>query len=137
LAAILFTVALRQRYPKLSIIAVNPGSVNSDIWRAFPRFVIPLFRLIFLDTVQGSTCSLAAALLPSIDLPLYVQPYWIPFLRDSAPHPILEMLGLFAGFVPTSPRLPSDGGIFEANSLWKASEELTQCKFAIVTENHN
>jgi NAD(P)-dependent dehydrogenase (short-subunit alcohol dehydrogenase family) len=136
LAAILFTVELRKRYPKLSTIAVNPGSVNSDIWRTFPRFVIPLFRLVFLDTVQGSTCSLAASLLPSTDLPLYLQPYWIPFSKDSAPHPIFEMLGLFAGYAPTSPRLPSDGGFFEASSLWKASEELTQCKFPVATEFH-
>jgi NAD(P)-dependent dehydrogenase (short-subunit alcohol dehydrogenase family) len=129
LAAVLFTVALRKKYPQLSSIVVNPGSVNSDIWRHFPRFIIPLLRLIFLTTKQGSSCSVAAATLPDDNLPLYLQPYWMPVTSERTPHPIFETLGPYAGYVPTSPRLPSDGGAFEAEALWQASEELTGCMF--------
>lgn len=132
LAALLFTVALRSRYPQLSSIAANPGSVNSEIWRGFPRFIIPLFRLAFLTTSQGSSCSVAAATLSDDDLPLYLQPYWMPFSTSNrTPHPIFETLGPYAGYVPTAPRLPQDGGFFEAEALWRASEQLTGCKFPI------
>jgi NAD(P)-dependent dehydrogenase (short-subunit alcohol dehydrogenase family) len=134
LAALLFTVALRTRFPDIDSIAVNPGSVNSDIWRGFPRFVVVIFRYVFLTIQQGSTCSVAAATLPSKDLPLYLQPYWMPPVltnsKKRTPHPVFETLGPYAGYVPTSPRLPSDGGTFEADELWKASEDVTGCKFA-------
>ena len=131
LAALLFTVALRQRYPQLTSIAINPGSVNSDIWRGFPRFIIPIFRAIFLTTQQGSSCSVAAATLADDNLPLYLQPYWMPIRSKRTPHPIFETLGPYAGYVPTAPRLPADGGTFEAEALWRASEELTKCKFPV------
>ena len=131
LAALLFTVALRSRYPELSSIAANPGSVNSDIWRGFPRFIIPLFRLAFLTTVQGSSCTVAAATLPDDNLPLYLQPYWMPVSTKHTPHPIFETLGPYAGYVPTRPRLADDGGIFEAEALWRASEQLTGCTFPV------
>ena len=130
LAALLFTVALRIRYPELSSIAANPGSVNSDIWRDFPPYITSLLRFVFLTTTQGSIPIVAAATLEG-SLPLYVQPYWMPTscaLRT--PHPILETLGVFVGYVPTAPRLPIDGGEFEAGELWRASEELTGYKFS-------
>ena len=132
LAAVLFTLALRCRYPELSSIAANPGSVNSEIWRGFPRFIIPLFRLAFLTTSQGSSCTVAAATLPDDELPLYLQPYWMPYsTTNRTPHPIFETLGPYAGYVPTAPRLAEDGGTLEAEALWRASEHLTGCKFPI------
>eukprot|EP00545_Synedropsis_sp_CCMP1620_P014233 CAMPEP_0119020756 /NCGR_PEP_ID=MMETSP1176-20130426/24681_1 /TAXON_ID=265551 /ORGANISM="Synedropsis recta cf, Strain CCMP1620" /LENGTH=317 /DNA_ID=CAMNT_0006975229 /DNA_START=147 /DNA_END=1100 /DNA_ORIENTATION=+ len=133
LAALLFTVALRQRFPDIDSIAVNPGSVNSDIWRGFPRFIIPLFRMVFLTVQQGSSCSVAAVTLSSSNdelLPLYLQPYWmLPGSSTRTPHPVFETLGPYATYVPTAPRLPADGGALEADALWMASEEVTGCKF--------
>ena len=126
LAALLFTVALRQQYPQLSSIAINPGCVNSDIWRGFPWFIIPIFRAIFLTT---NSCSVAAATLADDNLPLCLQPYWMPISSKRTSRPTFETLGPYAGYVSTAPRLPADGGTFEAEALWRALEELTGCKF--------
>lgn len=35
------------------------------------------------------------------------------------------MAGPYVGFVPTTPRLPRDGGVAAGRTLWKISEELT------------
>lgn len=128
LAALLFSIELNRRYRSrgLRSIAVNPGAVNSDIWRKFPRFIIPLFRLLYLNNQQGSHTSVAAAL--SQDLPddtIYLQPYYQP-QPSSVPFPPLEMLGVFVGHQPTTPRLPNDGtqGALSAQVLWETSEKL-------------
>jgi len=129
LAALLFTVELRKRYPQLTSIAVNPGSVNSDIWRGFPRFVIPIFRMIFLTNRQGCSCSVAATIMEDSNLPLYLQPYWQP-MRWRMIHPLFETMGPYAGHVPVAPRLQADGGTFEGEALWKASEDVSGCTFS-------
>jgi NAD(P)-dependent dehydrogenase (short-subunit alcohol dehydrogenase family) len=95
LAAVLFSVELNRRYGKdgLRSIAVNPGAVNSDIWRKFEvsspklkRYVLdPLFRALYLDTQQGATCSIAAAVADWGDDVLYLQPYWFP-KKSLIPH---------------------------------------------------
>ena len=56
LAMILFSQELNHRYGKscrLNSIAVNPGSVASDIWRSYPSFVQAVFRCIYLSPEQG------------------------------------------------------------------------------------
>jgi len=80
LAAILHTVELNRRYgcntssvekkslQPLTAIAVNPGSVNSDIWRNFPIWVRKfIFGKIFLSTVEGSEVIIAAAIQNELD----------------------------------------------------------------------
>jgi len=105
LAAILHTVELNRRYGRnsssienkslqpLTAIAVNPGSVNSDIWRNFPRWVRKfIFGKIFLSTVEGSEVIIAAAVQNGLDskkdsittnnereMIIYLQPYANPF----------------------------------------------------------
>eukprot|EP00521_Asterionellopsis_glacialis_P013172 CAMPEP_0195298134 /NCGR_PEP_ID=MMETSP0707-20130614/22870_1 /TAXON_ID=33640 /ORGANISM="Asterionellopsis glacialis, Strain CCMP134" /LENGTH=261 /DNA_ID=CAMNT_0040360135 /DNA_START=145 /DNA_END=927 /DNA_ORIENTATION=- len=61
LASILFSMELNKRFGSkgLQSIAVNPGSVNSDIWRGYPRWIIPIFRMIYLTSKQGSSTSVA------------------------------------------------------------------------------
>ena len=131
LAALLFTLELNRRYGAkgLQSIAVNPGAVSSDIWRNTPRWLVAIFKLVYLTCRQGSTTSVAAA---TCDFPkdvTYLQPYWLPsFMKVTFPP--MEMLGPYAGYRVTEPRLPEDGegGLVTARHLWEASEELATCR---------
>jgi hypothetical protein len=88
--------------------------------------MIPFFRAVYLDSKQGCQTTVAAALGDFKDD--YLQPYWIPSGMTTTPFPALEMMGPFIGYRATKPRLPND--TVTAQSLWKASEELTGCKYA-------
>jgi NAD(P)-dependent dehydrogenase (short-subunit alcohol dehydrogenase family) len=148
LAAVLFSKELNRRFRKngLRSIAVNPGAVNSDIWRnleasspQLKRYVLdPLFRALYLSTEQGATCSIAAAVCTWEDDVLYLQPYWFPkkSLTRHSPeyaggvsprkygltYPLFEMMGVAIGYAACKPRLPgTDYGAESAKSLWDAS----------------
>ncbi len=144
LAALVFTHELNKRYSAsgLRAISANPGSVNSDIWRNYPKFMQKVHSAIYLSSNQGAQTSIAASVgkFPSKDV-VYLQPYYQPFrsklfakVNDvrfnssfprwfSVPTPIAEMLGIFCGFACTDPRLPADiDG--SASALWDACEEL-------------
>jgi len=126
LAMLYFTIALNQRYKSkgLRSIAVNPGAVNSDIWRDNPRWMVPLFRLLYLTNQQGCQTSVAACVQDFPDHVFYLQPYWQPRSSKRTPWPPTEMLGPFVGYQAVAPRLPADGGKMAAEALWKCSEEL-------------
>ena len=90
LAAILHSIELNRRYgdENLTAIAVNPGSVNSDIWRGFPNWVRRhVFEKIFLTTEEGSEPIVAAAVRNDFTADnnngrgaiIYLQPYANPF----------------------------------------------------------
>jgi hypothetical protein len=105
---------------------------NSDIWRGFPRLMVFLFRLVYLDNRQGCRTSVVAAVGTSSNGALdegvlYLQPYKIPswccrapIIRKNSnndndgqqrasiigvPFPAMEALGPFMGFCPTEPRI--------------------------------
>jgi len=141
LAAIIFTNELNRRYGSdgLRAVAVNPGAVNSDIWRTFPKFSFGnAVRHLYLTSKQGSSTSVAAAIgnLPSGAV--YLQPYWLPqsntisaidgqkssFSRwYKCPYPVFEMMGPYIGHAVTDPRLPADE-ITSAAALWDVCEDL-------------
>uniref|UniRef100_A0A7S4EP80 Protochlorophyllide reductase n=1 Tax=Pseudo-nitzschia australis TaxID=44445 RepID=A0A7S4EP80_9STRA len=95
LAAILHSLELNRRYAdaRLTAIAVNPGAVNSDIWRGFPRWLREyVFEKVYLTTEEGSEPIVAAAVRNNLiadknsimanngrDDVIYVQPYANPF----------------------------------------------------------
>ena len=95
LAAILHSVELNKRYgdKNLTAIAVNPGGVNSDIWRGFPMWLRRhVFEKVYLTTEQGSEPIIAAAIRDDLRLDksdsmesdargaiIYIQPYANPF----------------------------------------------------------
>lgn len=122
-AAILFSLELTRRYPQLRSTAVNPGAASSDIWRGFPKLIQNVMKVFFLTPSQASVPVVAAAVTPDLTA-TYLQPYWL-YDYSKPPFPALEMLGPYVGYVATTPRLPSDGGLEAALSLWKVSEELT------------
>jgi len=102
---------------------------NSDIWRDFPRILIPIFSLIYLNNRQGCRTSVAAALGDFDGTTLYLQPYWLPTTTTQTPFPALEMLGPYQGHCVTQPRLPVDGGRTAAQALWKAAAEITKASW--------
>ena len=145
LASLIFTRELNKRFNSMGLraIACNPGSVNSDIWRKSPKWVVNMFKHVYLDTKQGSSTSLAAAIGNIPKGAIYLQPYWQPFsLKESAkkpvpssfkqwystPHPSFEMLGPYVGFAVTEPRLPYNLDEVCAPALWSVSEELVGIK---------
>jgi len=141
LAANIFTNELNQRFRRDGIraVAVNPGAVNSDIWRTSPKFSMAnAVRHLYLTSKQGSSTSVAAAV---GNLPIgavYLQPYWQPqsnavsmteqkessFYRCyKCPHPVFESMGPYIGHAVTDPRLPDDCGASSA-ALWDVCEDL-------------
>lgn len=96
---------------------------NSDIWRGFPRWIIPIFRLLYLNNQQGCYTSVAACLCEIETSVIYLQPYWMPWSGQPA-FPPMEMLGPFVGYAAATPRLPNDNGE-SAVALWKVSEQIT------------
>lgn len=80
-------IATRGSGSPLLALAVNPGAVNSDIWRGLSRFGSAfmalarlLFSLVFLNTEQGSRTSVFAAAGPRAALAsgAYLVPYYVP-----------------------------------------------------------
>lgn len=144
LAAILFTLELQRRYGEskgIRSIAVNPGSVNSDIWRNYSNTQKKLFRLLYLSPQQGSQTSIAASVLHFEDDVVYLQPYRLPPIYNNnkkkkkrksvPPYPVFEMLGPFMGYRETQPRLPEDDGVLASQSLFQVCEDLAGCKFPL------
>ena len=140
LAAILFSIELNKRFGKHGIrsISVNPGAVNSDIWRSFPPFVLkhilgPIFKVIYLNTVDGCHTSVAAVINDFPSSAIYLQPYWLPGNVSKystgqniyrTPMPVFEMLGPFVGYVVTNPRLPTNDTSLYCSQLWEMSEQI-------------
>ncbi len=122
MAAILFTQELTRRY-QLRSTAVNPGAAASDIWRGFPQWMQQVMKVFFLTPAQASIPVVAAAVSTNLRA-TYLQPYW-QWDYNKAPFPAFEMLGPYIGYVPSTPRLPNDGGQDAAIALWNVSEELT------------
>lgn len=140
-AAILFTVQLNELYLDSNIhaISVNPGAVNSDIWRfinptLFKYIVGPVFQLLYLTTAQASSSVFTAATSLRCSNLTYFQPYWLPKSISSTPFPVFEMLGPFVGSLATAPRLPQgDDSTKSAENLWMACEEVLHAKNVRIT----
>ncbi len=134
----MLTLELNKRYGSqgLRSVAANPGSVNSDIWRHYPSFIVKAQNLYYLTSKQGSSTSFAAAV---GDLPkgaMYLQPYWQPWGRRKSmtfdskasfnrwfnlPVPFTEMSGLYVRHAVTDCRLP-----YKRSSLamWNVCEKV-------------
>ncbi len=144
LASILFTMELNKRYADKGIrsIAVNPGSVSSDIWRNESAFTQKMYSLLYLTTQEGASTSIAGSICKLPTDAIYLQPYRQPTFRKgsstvggikslersySLPFPMFEMLGPYISHSVTTPRLPADGsgGYKSSEQLWDVCESLT------------
>ncbi|WP_157987760.1 SDR family NAD(P)-dependent oxidoreductase [Jiangella endophytica] len=54
LANLLFTYELHRRHPELSVVALHPGMVRTDIGRHFPRVLVLMASLMSLSARQGA-----------------------------------------------------------------------------------
>lgn len=98
LAMTLHARAMARRLPGVRCVAVNPGAVNSDIWRAIDgTWAAPvvrcLFRLLFLDTEQGARASAFAAAGRSVATGTYLAPYRIPAFLPRPLRTLFETVG--------------------------------------------
>ncbi len=62
----------------VKVVTVNPGFVNSNIWRGSSLCMKCIYRLVCLTTEQGSDTSVFAAVSSSIEGGEYVSPYYVP-----------------------------------------------------------
>jgi len=139
LASILFTMELNKRYGSqgLRSVAVDPGSVASDIWRDESQLMQNAYKMVYLTPKQGASTSIAASIGILPKDAFYLQPYlqWRLNKAQSTtrwpwykvPNPITEMLGKYIGYAITDPRLPNDGsgGYKSSNALWSVCEKIT------------
>jgi NAD(P)-dependent dehydrogenase (short-subunit alcohol dehydrogenase family) len=139
LAALLLAGRLQRELVGTGVqaVAVNPGAVNSDIWRAISPgtacWFRPFMRAFFLTPEQGSATSVAAATAVEVggarlDAPggalLYLSPYSSPAWAQRAggwAALLFDALGPFRGASPMLPtRLATDEKA--ADALWAACE---------------
>ncbi|MFO0615674.1 MAG: SDR family oxidoreductase [Polyangiaceae bacterium] len=69
LANVLFTKALARRLEGkgVTVNAVHPGVVATELVRDYPKLLVKLFHLFLLTPAQGAECSLHVATSPSLD----------------------------------------------------------------------
>jgi NAD(P)-dependent dehydrogenase (short-subunit alcohol dehydrogenase family) len=134
LAMVLMARALQRRLDaegcgNVRAAAVNPGAVNSDIWRTLGEGVLrallrPLFWAVFLSPERGAESTVHAATAETVRGGDYVVPYFVPFGSSSSALALpFEYLGPFAGCrAVASSRLSYDEQAGE--ELWSFSESL-------------
>ena len=146
LAAVAFAAELQRRLAGTGVaaVAVNPGAVNSDIWRfVSPRtgcWLRPLMRAAFLTPEQGAATSVAAAtaaavpaagapagapLLPvAAPAPLYLSPYAAPAWAQRAGGTLALLFDLIGAPAPPAAQAPAPLGVDErvGGALWDACE---------------
>ena len=137
LAQVMFAFELQHRYGsrqqpdgRVAAVAVNPGAVNTDIWRHIPTLftyiTAPLFHLMFLTPKQGAlTTTYAATATPPPDGRLdYLTPY-TSFERWSWLNGLLDLWWPFVS--PTKTEANADAYDEErCRELWELSEQ--QCR---------
>jgi len=120
-------------------IVVNPGAVQSDIWRWMPKTMRFIFNLVtgalILDSDLGSATSVAAA---SSETLLQKQNakinYLTPYRNFFGLHIPFDMLGPFAGVRPGHLRLPVHPEI-AGRKMWDLSVHLIESKSSIRFSN--
>jgi NAD(P)-dependent dehydrogenase (short-subunit alcohol dehydrogenase family) len=70
LANVLFVLALARRLEGkgVTINAVHPGVVATELARAYPKLLVKLFHLFLLTPAQGAACSLHVATAPELEV---------------------------------------------------------------------
>ncbi len=69
LANVLFTLALSRRLAGtgVTVNAVHPGVVATELARGYPAFAVKLFHLFLLTPAQGAACTLHVATSPELE----------------------------------------------------------------------
>jgi len=137
LAMLLFTLALNRhlRDTRVTAVAVNPGAVNSDIWRHAKQkrqgikgaILTRLEQFLYLNSEQGAATSVYGAVgnlsRACTTHGYYLAPYMVPSFLGGL-RVAFEMLGPFAGPKFVIPSLPENEKQ-KSEALWKLCEQLT------------
>lgn len=147
LAAILFAGELQRQLlgTGVAAVAVNPGAVNSDIWRHIPStvacYTLPVLRMFGLTTAQGCETSVVAASGEEcggvrLDTPtslVYLSPYRAPGWAQRAGGTLatlFDTLGTFQGAQVMAPT-PLANDPVVAKALWAACETAVARKMGL------
>jgi len=66
LANLLFSYELQRRHPELTVVALHPGMVRTDLGRQFPRIQVALLTALMLTARQGARSIVRAATEPDV-----------------------------------------------------------------------
>ena len=107
-------------------VAVNPGAVDSEIWRhvrwPWNRLLEPVRAAFFLTPAEAAAPSIHAATQPLRRDAAYFSPYWHP-PRGTPGRSAFEWIGPFNGACDSHARLPADERAVAAR-LWAKCERL-------------
>lgn len=142
LAMNLFALELEKRFPRRCVaFAVNPGAVQSNIYRDMHSFVGHFFiRMLWLHTETGALASVRAATMRDADVDRifgtsstkggrrrgakYLTPYYVPEAAPEWARRLLDIGGpFFAGVRSTRPS-ESSGDIAASADLWETSQRI-------------
>lgn len=66
LANLLFTYELHRRHPELTVVALHPGMVRTDLGRSFPRALVAVMGALSLSPSQGARPVVHLATAPDV-----------------------------------------------------------------------
>lgn len=108
----------------IKAVAVNPGPVNSNIWRRWSFFYKMIFKMLFLTTKQGSRSSVYAAVANEVQGGEYITTTLIPV---NGYENVFDSYSVFAGHCKAIPS-PICTSVLE-KALWESSEKwIEECK---------
>jgi NAD(P)-dependent dehydrogenase (short-subunit alcohol dehydrogenase family) len=67
LANLLFSYELQRRHPELSVVAVHPGMVRSDLGRHWPRIQVAAMHAMSVSARKGAEPVMALATAPTVE----------------------------------------------------------------------
>lgn len=67
LANLLFSYELQRRHPELSVVAVHPGMVRSDLGRHWPRIQVAAMHAMSISARKGAGPVVSLATAPTVD----------------------------------------------------------------------
>jgi NAD(P)-dependent dehydrogenase (short-subunit alcohol dehydrogenase family) len=71
LANLLFTYELQRRHPELSVVAVHPGMVRTDLGRHWPRIQVAVMHAMSISARKGAEPVVALATAPGVERGAY------------------------------------------------------------------
>lgn len=71
LANLLFTYELQRRHPELSVVAVHPGMVRTDLGRHWPRIQVAAMHAMSISARKGAAPVVSLATAPAVERGAY------------------------------------------------------------------
>lgn len=71
LANLLFTYELQRRHPELSVVAVHPGRVRTELGRRWPRIQVAAMHAMSMSARKGAAPVVSLAMAPAVECGAY------------------------------------------------------------------